>query len=57
MPYSSFIATTSRRTTHFSWCFPLRWRQHYGPKLSNSVTVVVVVLLDIQLMVLETWYV
>lgn len=53
----SVIATTSRRTTHFSWCFPLRWRQHYGAKLSNSV-VVVAVFLVVQLMVLETcWWV
>ena len=53
----SVIATTSRRTTHSSWCFPLRWRQHYGPKLSNSVAVVAVFLV-VQLMVLETcWWV
>ena len=53
----SVIATTSRRTTHFSWSFPLRWRQHYDPKLSNSVAVVAVFLV-VQLMVLETcWWV
>ena len=53
----SVIATTSRRTTHFSWSFPLRCRQHYGPKLSNSVAVVAVFLV-VQLMFLETcWWV